>query len=169
MDNKTLILLYKSLVRPILEYGPSVWAPFLKRQSSIIEKVQRRATKLIPELAHLDYTERLKYLRLPSLKYRRIRRGDLIQVFNILQCDNKEKENFNKYFTLTTSKHNQRRGHSFKLYKNHCKSNIRKYSFAFRVINTCPVTEWLQRCSGRCRTNWMKKSSQNNFQKSNFG
>ena len=136
MDNKTLILLYKSLVRPILEYGPSVWAPFLKRQSSIIEKVQRRATKLIPELAHLDYTERLKYLRLPSLKYRRIRRGDLIQVFNILQCDNKEKENFNKYFTLTTSKHNQRRGHSFKLYKNHCKSNIRKYSFAFRVINT---------------------------------
>ena len=29
----------------------------------------------------------------------------------------------------------------------------------------CPVTEWLQRCSGRCRTNWMKKFSQNNFQK----
>ncbi|MCP3849730.1 MAG: hypothetical protein GY694_05770, partial [Gammaproteobacteria bacterium] len=53
MNKFTLITLYKSLVRPILEYGQPVWAPFLKRQTKLIENVQRRATKLISDIKHL--------------------------------------------------------------------------------------------------------------------
>ena len=48
-----------------------------------LEKVQRRATKLVPELRDLDYTNRLVALNLPSLLYRR-RRMDMITVFRIV-------------------------------------------------------------------------------------
>ena len=81
IDGEIFTNLYKSLVRP---HGNIVWFPQLKRQSVAIEKVQRRATKLIPMLKDLDYKERpLRQLKLPTLKYRRYR-GDLIQVFKII-------------------------------------------------------------------------------------
>ena len=70
------------MVRPILEYGNIIWHPYYKRQSIAIEKVQRRATRLIPELRYLDYKSRLAALKLPSLKYRRFR-GDMIQVYKL--------------------------------------------------------------------------------------
>ena len=48
-----------------------------------LEKVQRRATKLIPTLRNLPYPERLQSLNLPSLSYRR-NRMDLIMAYKIL-------------------------------------------------------------------------------------
>ena len=47
-----------------------------------MEKVQRRATKLIPEFKKLKYEQRLAILNLPTLKYRRLR-GDMILTFNL--------------------------------------------------------------------------------------
>ena len=84
LDKEMFLMLYKGLVRPILEYGNVIWSPHLKRQSSAIEKVQRRATKLLPGLKDYNYEERLKYLKLPSLKARRFR-GDIIQCFKIFR------------------------------------------------------------------------------------
>ena len=57
IDSEILTNLYKSLVRPHLEYSNIVWFPQLKTQSVAIEKVQRRATKLIFALKDLDYKE----------------------------------------------------------------------------------------------------------------
>ena len=74
-------LLYKSLVRPHLEYASNVWSPVHKEDIIRIESIQRRATKLIPELSNLPYDERLKALELPSLYYRRLRQ-DLIFIYN---------------------------------------------------------------------------------------
>ena len=65
--------LYKSLVRPHLEYAQEVWQPFLKRQSKLLESVQRRVTKIVLEIRHLEYEERLTYLKLPTLKYAKTR------------------------------------------------------------------------------------------------
>ena len=48
-----------------------------------IEKVQRRATKLIKRLKNFSYEERLRKVHLPNLKYRRIR-GDMIDVYKVL-------------------------------------------------------------------------------------
>jgi len=47
-----------------------------------LEKVQKRATKLIIAVKLLKYEERLRYLNLPTLKYRRIR-GDMIEVYKM--------------------------------------------------------------------------------------
>ena len=79
LDETTIPTLFISLVRPHLEYGNVIWSPRWRKDKLEIEKVQRRATKLIPTLKDLPYEERLRCLRLPSLNYRR-RRGDMIQV-----------------------------------------------------------------------------------------
>ena len=80
LDKETLCLLFKSIVRPLLEYGNTIWHPILKRDIDKIESVQRRATKLVPCLKNLPYAERLKKLDLPSLSYRR-NRGDMIVAY----------------------------------------------------------------------------------------
>jgi len=61
----------------------SVWCPYKKGYIEIIEKVQKRATKLIISLKKLSFVERLKHLQLPMLKYRRLH-GDMIEDFKIV-------------------------------------------------------------------------------------
>ena len=51
--------LYKTLVRPILEYGNSVWCPRFIKDDMALEKVQIRATRLISEFSGLTYRERM--------------------------------------------------------------------------------------------------------------
>ena len=73
-------------MRPHIEYAQAVWSPHQEKFIKMLENVQIRATKLVDGIGDLDYTERLKKLDLPSLKYRR-RRGDMIEMF----------KHFNKY------------------------------------------------------------------------
>ena len=60
-----------------------MWYPVTKKNMQAIENVQRRATRIVPELKNLSYEERLQELNLPTLQYRR-RRGDVIQMFKII-------------------------------------------------------------------------------------
>ena len=83
--NKEIVLsLYNSLVRPQLEYAVQFWSPSYRKDITRLERVQARATKLIPELRHMCYADRLKELNLFSLETRRLR-GQLIEVFKILR------------------------------------------------------------------------------------
>jgi len=70
------------MVRAHLEYANSVWCPYQKRDITEIEKVQKRPTKLIINFKNMPYIDRLSRLKLPTLKYRRLR-GDMIEVFKI--------------------------------------------------------------------------------------
>ena len=128
LDKETFIKLYKAFVRPHLEYANVIWCPFLKRQSKLIESVQRRATKILRECQQMSYSERLHYLNLHSLKGRRIR-GDLIQTYKIF--NNVDDVDVNALFSLS---HNDfTRNSEGKIFIKHCFSNKRKYSFSFRV------------------------------------
>ena len=71
------------IIRTILEYGNAAWVPALKREQQQIENVQRRATKMVTELQNLEYTDRLRMMKLPSMYYRRAR-GDMIEVYKYL-------------------------------------------------------------------------------------
>ena len=79
-----LVPLFKSLVRPILEYANTVWSPYLRKHIDAIEKVQRNFTKRVFGMYEIEYCQRLEKLGLPSLEYRRVR-GDLIETYKILQ------------------------------------------------------------------------------------
>lgn len=129
MDEDMFMTLYKTLVRPVLEYATSVWNPHLKKDIMLIEKVQRRATKLVAKLKNMNYEVRLQTLGLPTLEYRRDR-SDMIQLFRIItQIDDLE---FNHFFQINT---NETRGHSYKIFKNRCFTTQRKYSFSQRTVN----------------------------------
>ena len=78
LKTSSFILLDKNMVRSHLDYCSSVWSPYRKGEMEDIEKVQKKATKLIPELKRMNYIDRLKKCQLPTLHYRRIR-GDMIE------------------------------------------------------------------------------------------
>ena len=127
---KLIIPLYKAIVRPHLEYCIQAWRPYRKKDIDTLERIQRRATKMIPELRDLSYEERLKECGLTTLETRRLR-GDQIEVFKIL--NGYEIIDRNMFFSL--KKDSRTRGHEVKLVKDQCRLDIRKHSFSQRTIN----------------------------------
>ena len=117
------------IVRPILEYGNLVWGPYYKTDIQKLEKIQRKATRMIKSIRNLDYEERLKVLNLPSLHYRRYR-GDMIAVYNMLH--DKYDIDHSDFFTFSPITHT--RGHTFKLFKYFSRTDARKYFFTRRVV-----------------------------------
>ena len=93
--------MYKAIVRTHLEYCIQAWSPYLRKDIDMLEKIQRRATKLIPGLRDLRYEERLKECGLTTLETRRLR-GDQIEVFKIL--NGYENIDYNIFFEINESK-----------------------------------------------------------------
>jgi len=79
----TLLKMYKTIVRPHVEYCGSIWSPSYKKDKETIERVQHRFTRLFKELRGLPYIDRLSELGLWSLEELR-NRADLIDVFKII-------------------------------------------------------------------------------------
>ena len=130
-DKDIMVPLFKSLVRPILEYGNAVWCPYMRKHIDLIEGVQKRFTKRIIGMSSLDYEQRLVELQLFSLEYRRLR-GDLIEVFKITH---------ELYDTTTTkslfkfSRDDRVRGHQYKMTKSRMTTKWAQSFFVHRVVN----------------------------------
>ncbi|CAH2108818.1 unnamed protein product [Euphydryas editha] len=126
-----MLKIYKSFVMPILEYAFQIWSPYFKKDIDILEKVQRRFTKVPRTLKNKSYEERLRVLRLTTLKERR-ERGDLIETFKILH-GHYDLVNFDKLL-FQYSQNTHLRGHHLKLSKAKSYNNSHKYFFANRVV-----------------------------------
>jgi hypothetical protein len=123
--------LYKSLVRPRLECATSVWCPHYERDIAIIEKVQRRATKLFRPVKDLPYDDRLRALGLQTLRTRRFR-SDLILLYKL--CHGTVDLPVERLFQWAPDQ--RLRGHSLKLRARFTpRVNSVRYSFAYRVVD----------------------------------
>ena len=81
-EKELIIPLYKTIIRPHLEYCIQAWRPYRKKDIDMLEIIQRRATKIIPKLRNINYEIRLKDCGLTIPETYKLR--DQIEVFKIL-------------------------------------------------------------------------------------
>lgn len=128
--NKTTVLhLYNALVRPLLEYAVQFWSPSLQQDIARLEKVQARATKLVPAIRLKGYQRRLNDLRMFTLEQRRLR-GQLIETFKILRGFNKVDPS--NYYQLSE---NPTRNHGWKVVPPRFNTSVFRDFMTVRVCN----------------------------------
>ena len=128
-SKEIMLPLYKSMARPHSDYCIQAWKPHLRKDVDKLEKVQRRATKVIEGLEGLRYLERLRILNSTTLETRFLR-ADLIAVYKIFKgLDRLDPERFFDVVDGAT------RGHSLKLFKRRVRLDVGKYRFRNRVCD----------------------------------
>ena len=129
LDVRSLSILYKAFVLPLLDYCSVVWCPYYVKDIEVLERVQRRFTRILPAFRDLPYKDRLKHFQLTSLFTRRLG-FDLVMVYKITHnLVNLKSDEFFDYDVDSRT-----RGHGYKIRCFHSRLDIRKHFFTSRVI-----------------------------------
>jgi len=136
--SKTIMVkLYKALVRPHLDYCVQAWRPYLKKDIEILERVQRRMTRMIGRCGGLKYEQRLERVGLTTLETRRLR-ADLVETYKIFKgkVEMDEKIFFDRHWANNSGMDSRRlRGNSYKIKKKGVRLDVAKWNFGRRVVN----------------------------------
>jgi len=130
LDSDSFLLLYKTYIRPHLEYCVQAWSPHLKKDILLPETVQKKSTKLVRGFKNLPYHRRLEKLGLSTLEERR-ERGDLLQAYKIIT--GKDRIDCAQFFQPARKEHDLR-GHNLKLFQQRARLDVRKFFFSQRVV-----------------------------------
>ena len=148
-----LVPLYKTFVRPKLEYASSAWSPWLEKDKKLLEKVQERLVRMISDVRGTSYEEKLKNAGLTTLEKRR-ERGDVIQAFKTIKGFSRvqvekwfkfETENSRptRSNTILTDEGEKRRQHVMKIEA--ARLETRKNSYRIRVAKEWnQIPEWVK-------------------------
>ena len=124
-------ILFRSLVRPILEYASPVWSPYLVKDKRAIESIQRRSSRIAlgQKRREMSYEERCELLGWSTLERRR-------EYFSLVECYKTVFElnglECRDYFEFCNN--NTRSNNLFKIRMKSAKANAFKYSFFTRII-----------------------------------
>ena len=124
-----MLFLLTTHIRPIIEYCSCVWSTGYIKDLQLLENVQRKWTKHISGLSNLSYGERLKTLDLYSIQGRLLR-ADLIQCWKVFHRQSCIAPN--DLFDL--SPQGRTRGHCFKIFMAHTRTDTRKRFFSVRCV-----------------------------------
>ena len=141
----TLVHLFKTFVRPKLEFAVASWCPWLEKDAETLEKVQQRVVRAMSDVKGNEYEEKLKDAGLSTLKERRIR-GDAIEAFKVIKGYNRVERD--EWFDLqsrelsrptranATIENGEERRRTDVLYEPRAQKNLRKNFFTVRVVQT---------------------------------
>ena len=136
LDISTFRALFTAIVRPIIEYGQAVWSPYQVGTVRKVESVQRNATKWVNGLKEMSYSDRLRLINLPTLRFRRLR-GDMIETYKIMH----ELYDPNAAPTLQRATRTSR-GHQYKLFQERThRLELRRHYFTNRIVKVWPVSQ----------------------------
>ncbi len=119
LTKQKLLTLYKSIVRPIMEYASPVWSPWQVKDKEILQKTQDRCLRLCNENIELE-----------TLEERR-KKTDLVETFKFKRGFYKTPSNTFFKESHTT----QLRGHSQKIFKERSRLDVTKNFFSHRVVD----------------------------------
>ena len=137
-DKDTFLKLYRVYVRPHLEYAVTSWSPWSVGDKEVLERVQKRALRMVSNLRGRQYEERLVEAGMTSLEDRR-ERGDMLATYKILS--GKDRVDPRTIFNLAEEgpglRTRQAAGmHHIRKQAVRPRLDIRRYTFSQRVVNT---------------------------------
>ena len=130
ISKELFIFFYRTYVQLHLEYRAPTWSPSLAKDINALEKMQKRATKMVRGLENLPYEQKLKSLDMYIL-FCGHQCGNLIEVYKMLNgYYDIDPTNF---FVLSDTSNT--RDHHMKVFKCHTRLNVRSIFFTQRVVN----------------------------------
>ena len=124
-----MLTLFRTHIRPVIEYCSCVWHTGYLGDLRALESVQRRWTKHIAGLSSLDYRSRLSSLNLYSIQGRLLR-ADMIQYWKVFH----DKCAVSPADLFTLPPQLGMRGHCFKIFHSRSQTDVRRRSFSVRGV-----------------------------------